>query len=88
MVIAMHLKKTWHGCTSDRRRGPGQFMLEKLGESNPYIASNTSSNAVNRYYASTRLRWNSIERCRGTLEDNLIDDLVEWSIWHYPSIRQ
>jgi len=41
-----------------------------------------------RYYASIRLRWNSIERCRGALEDDLIDDLVEWSIWHYPSIRQ
>ncbi|KAJ3576138.1 hypothetical protein NP233_g640 [Leucocoprinus birnbaumii] len=41
-----------------------------------------------RYYASTRLRWNSIERCRGSLEDSLIDDLVEWSVWHYPIIRQ
>jgi proteasome activator subunit 4 len=48
----------------------------------------TQSNATSRYYASVRLRWNAIERCRGPLEDNLIDDLVEWSVWHYPIIRQ
>ncbi len=34
------------------------------------------------------MRWNAIERYRGPLEDSLIDDLVEWSIWHYPIIRQ
>ncbi|KAF5355656.1 hypothetical protein D9756_004216 [Leucocoprinus leucothites] len=58
-----------------------------------YIGQKTWPRAVyldfhHRYYASTRLRWNSIERCRGPLEDSLIDDLVEWSVWHYPSIRQ
>ncbi|KXN83586.1 Proteasome activator complex subunit 4 [Leucoagaricus sp. SymC.cos] len=58
-----------------------------------YIGQKTWPRAVyvrraRLYYASTRLRWNSIERCRGPLEDNLIDDLVEWSIWHYPIIRQ
>jgi proteasome activator subunit 4 len=37
-----------------------------------------------RYYHSARLRWNSIERRRSSLEDSLIDDLVEWSLWHYP----
>lgn len=39
-------------------------------------------------YNAGRLHWNSIERNRGPIEDNLIDDLVEWSIWHYPVIRQ
>lgn len=34
------------------------------------------------------MRWNAIERYRGPLEDSLIDDLVEWSVWHYPIIRQ
>ncbi|KAF8203239.1 hypothetical protein BJ912DRAFT_842338 [Pholiota molesta] len=41
-----------------------------------------------RFYNSARLHWNSIERKRGSIEDNLIDDLVEWSMWHYPIIRQ
>lgn len=41
-----------------------------------------------RYYHSSRLHWNSIERVRGTLEDNLLDDVVEWCMWHYPSVRQ
>ncbi|KAF9036519.1 hypothetical protein BDZ89DRAFT_1100671 [Hymenopellis radicata] len=36
-----------------------------------------------RYFHSGRLRWNSLERLRGPLEDSLIDDLVEWSMWHY-----
>ncbi|KAJ7462702.1 hypothetical protein B0H11DRAFT_2310714 [Mycena galericulata] len=40
-----------------------------------------------RWYHSARLRWNSIERLRGPLEDILIDDLVEWSLWHYATIR-
>ena len=38
-----------------------------------------------RYYHSARLRWSAIERRRGPLEDILIDDLAEWSMWHYPS---
>ncbi|KAG5652289.1 hypothetical protein H0H81_005549 [Sphagnurus paluster] len=41
-----------------------------------------------RYYHSARLHWNSIERRRGTLEDALIDDVVEWSLWHYAGIRR
>ena len=41
-----------------------------------------------RWYNSARLLWNSIERKRGPIEDNLIDDLVEWSLWHYPVVRQ
>ncbi|XP_006454756.1 hypothetical protein AGABI2DRAFT_215246, partial [Agaricus bisporus var. bisporus H97] len=57
-----------------------------------YIGQKTWPRAVYvrraRFYSSARLRWNAIERSRGPLEDCLIDDLVEWSIWHYPVIRQ
>lgn len=41
-----------------------------------------------RFYHSSRLFWNSIERARGPLENSLLDDVVEWSMWHYPSVRQ
>ncbi|KAF8807238.1 hypothetical protein BYT27DRAFT_7232792 [Phlegmacium glaucopus] len=41
-----------------------------------------------RYYNAARLRWNCIERKRGEIEDQLIDDLVEWSMWHYAVVRQ
>ncbi|KAK2462050.1 hypothetical protein APHAL10511_006513 [Amanita phalloides] len=41
-----------------------------------------------RFYHSARLHWNSIERQRGPLEDDLIEDVVEWSLWQYPIIRQ
>jgi len=41
-----------------------------------------------RFYHSSRLYWNSIERARGPLENSLLDDVVEWSMWHYPSVRQ
>lgn len=41
-----------------------------------------------RYLHAGRLRWNSLERRRGPVEDNLIDDLVEWSMWHYAVIRE
>ncbi|TRM60121.1 hypothetical protein BD626DRAFT_571905 [Schizophyllum amplum] len=41
-----------------------------------------------RYYHSARLRWNSIERAKRATENVLIDDLVEWSLWNYPIIRQ
>ncbi|KAF8213398.1 hypothetical protein K438DRAFT_1902498 [Mycena galopus ATCC 62051] len=40
-----------------------------------------------RFFHSARLRWNSIERLRGPLQDLLIDDLVEWSLWNYATIR-
>ncbi|KAG1867785.1 hypothetical protein DFJ58DRAFT_859984 [Suillus subalutaceus] len=39
-----------------------------------------------RFYHSSRLFWNSIERARGPLENSLLDDVVEWSMWHYPSV--
>ncbi|KAF9056646.1 hypothetical protein BJ165DRAFT_1522537 [Panaeolus papilionaceus] len=41
-----------------------------------------------RFYNSARLRWNSLERRRGETEDLLIDDLTEWSMWHYAVVRQ
>ncbi|KIO02352.1 hypothetical protein M404DRAFT_27957 [Pisolithus tinctorius Marx 270] len=41
-----------------------------------------------RLYHTTRLHWNSIERARGPLEDCLLDDVVEWCMWHYPTVRQ
>lgn len=40
-----------------------------------------------RYYHAARLRWNSMERLRGPIEDNLIDDVAEWSMWHYATSR-
>ncbi|KAL0579785.1 Proteasome activator BLM10 [Marasmius crinis-equi] len=40
-----------------------------------------------RFYHSARLRWNSIERLRGPQEDELIDDIAQWSMWHYAIIR-
>jgi proteasome activator subunit 4 len=36
-----------------------------------------------RMYHSARLRWNSIDRRRTETEEQLVDDLVEWSLWHY-----
>ncbi|KAG1716353.1 hypothetical protein ID866_837 [Astraeus odoratus] len=41
-----------------------------------------------RFYHSSRLHWNSLERARGPLEDSLLDDVVEWCMWHYPSVRE
>ncbi|KAF9785996.1 hypothetical protein BJ322DRAFT_1005050 [Thelephora terrestris] len=41
-----------------------------------------------RCYHAARLRWSAVERRRGPLEDVLIDDLAEWSMWHYPSVRE
>lgn len=40
-----------------------------------------------RYYHAARLRWNCMERLRGPVENSLIDDVVEWSMWHYASSK-
>ncbi|KAE9410746.1 ARM repeat-containing protein [Gymnopus androsaceus JB14] len=40
-----------------------------------------------RFYHSARLRWNSIDRLRGPLENSLIDEVTQWSMWHYAKIR-
>ncbi|KAI0034951.1 hypothetical protein K488DRAFT_76958 [Vararia minispora EC-137] len=39
-------------------------------------------------YNATRLKWCSIERKRGPLEDLLIDDITEWALWNYASVRE
>jgi hypothetical protein len=52
----------------------------------PY--SNSSIDSQTSYYNAARLRWNCIERKRGEIEDQLIDDLVEWSMWHYAVVRE
>ncbi|KAI0067819.1 hypothetical protein BV25DRAFT_1794335 [Artomyces pyxidatus] len=36
-----------------------------------------------RLYHAARLRWNSIERRRGSEEDLLIDDVAQWCLWQY-----
>jgi hypothetical protein len=36
-----------------------------------------------RLYHAARLRWNSIERKRTLADDQLIDDVTEWALWHY-----
>ncbi|KAI0828367.1 hypothetical protein BC628DRAFT_1417934 [Trametes gibbosa] len=41
-----------------------------------------------RLYHAARLRWNSIERRRGPLEDLLVDDVTEWSMWNYATVRE
>ncbi|KAI1797633.1 hypothetical protein LXA43DRAFT_1126323 [Ganoderma leucocontextum] len=41
-----------------------------------------------RLYHAARLRWNSIERRRGPLEDRLIDDVTQWSMWTFATVRE
>ncbi|THH19718.1 hypothetical protein EW146_g1513 [Bondarzewia mesenterica] len=41
-----------------------------------------------RLYHAARLRWNSIERRRGPVEDHLIDDVSEWAMWQYSTVRE
>ncbi|GBE78103.1 hypothetical protein SCP_0109850 [Sparassis crispa] len=41
-----------------------------------------------RLYHTARLRWNSTERRRGVLEDSLIDDVTEWTMWNYVTVRE
>lgn len=70
-----------------RRFGHEQYTYEELGKW--YMGfPDTISVCQCRYYHSARLRWNSIERRRGILEDALIDDVVQWSLWHYAVIRR
>ncbi|KAG8927366.1 hypothetical protein FRC02_008249 [Tulasnella sp. 418] len=40
-----------------------------------------------RLYHAARLHWNSLERYKGPLEDAIIDDMMEWSMWHYATVR-
>ncbi|KAI0001825.1 hypothetical protein BJV77DRAFT_16959 [Russula vinacea] len=41
-----------------------------------------------RLYHAARLRWNSIERKRTLAEDQLIDDVAEWALWQYATVRE
>ncbi|KAI0336090.1 hypothetical protein GY45DRAFT_1316150 [Cubamyces sp. BRFM 1775] len=41
-----------------------------------------------RLYHAARLRWNSIERRRGSLENLLVDDVTQWSMWNYATVRE
>ncbi|KAH8835425.1 hypothetical protein DL96DRAFT_1702409 [Flagelloscypha sp. PMI_526] len=41
-----------------------------------------------RFYHSARMRWNAVERLRGPLQDQLIDDVVQWSMWNYAVVRE
>ncbi|KAI0702460.1 hypothetical protein BC835DRAFT_1411015 [Cytidiella melzeri] len=41
-----------------------------------------------RLYHAARLRWNSVERRRGVLENKLIDEVTEWCMWHYATVRE
>ncbi|KAH9947692.1 hypothetical protein B0H21DRAFT_737636 [Amylocystis lapponica] len=41
-----------------------------------------------RFYHSARLHWNSVERRRSQLEDQLIDDVTEWGMWNYVTVRE
>lgn len=41
-----------------------------------------------RLYHAARLRWNSIERRRTPDDDKLIDDVAEWGLWNYATVRE
>ncbi|TDL28808.1 ARM repeat-containing protein [Rickenella mellea] len=41
-----------------------------------------------RRHHAARLRWNSVERLRDELENSLIDEVMEWSMWHYATVRE
>ncbi|KAL1951774.1 hypothetical protein VTO73DRAFT_923 [Trametes versicolor] len=41
-----------------------------------------------RLYHAARLRWNSIERRRSPLEDQLVDDVTQWSMWTFATVRE
>ncbi|KAK7694364.1 hypothetical protein QCA50_001550 [Cerrena zonata] len=41
-----------------------------------------------RLHHAARLHWNSVERIRTTVENQLIDEVTEWSLWHYATVRE
>lgn len=41
-----------------------------------------------RLYHAARLRWNTVERRRGPLEDKLIDEVAQWCLWQYATVRE
>ncbi|KAG8823710.1 hypothetical protein FRC18_010687 [Serendipita sp. 400] len=40
-----------------------------------------------RFYQATRMRANNIERIRTKVEDSIIDELIEWSMYIYATVR-
>jgi hypothetical protein len=83
-------RRMWPGNTADRRNGQEPSTFAARGEPDPtgiYSVFGTLTREC-RFYHAARLRWNSIERRRGPVEDSLIDDIVEWSMWHYSSVRE
>ncbi len=72
------------GIMRDRRSGQELFTSVEHGEVCPWLCRvDTEPYAVYRLYHAARLRWNSIERRRGPLEDSLIDDVTQWSMWSF-----
>jgi len=88
-MISMHLKRMWPVSTLSRKFGQELFTFVEPGSIAPLmIIEALLIGYIISFYHSARLRWNSIERLRGPLEDRLIDDLVEWSMWQYAVIRE
>ncbi|KAI0322289.1 hypothetical protein OF83DRAFT_1094493 [Amylostereum chailletii] len=72
------------------------MLLDRYGSELSYARQHTSQKAWPRsvfirrarLYNAARLRWNSIERKRGPLEDLLVDDVAEWAMWNYATVRE
>ncbi|KAL5535214.1 BLM3_1 [Sanghuangporus sanghuang] len=81
-----------YGDSRDSYYSQSDQYSQEIGLSRQYAKQKVWPRAVlvrriRRYHAA-RLRWNSIERLRGKLEDDLIDEVVEWSMWHYSTVRE
>ncbi|KAG8908485.1 hypothetical protein FRB99_005843 [Tulasnella sp. 403] len=65
--------------------------LQELGISRRYANQKLWPRAIfirkARLYHAARMRWNALERTRTALEDAIIDDLIQWSLWQYATVR-
>ncbi|KAG8874746.1 hypothetical protein FRB97_005668 [Tulasnella sp. 331] len=65
--------------------------IEELGLTRRYSGQKTWPRAIfirrARLYHAARLRWNCLERHRTPLNDQIIDDIVEWTMWPYATVR-
>ncbi|KAG9025662.1 hypothetical protein FRB95_009933 [Tulasnella sp. JGI-2019a] len=65
---------------------------EELGLTRRYSGQKTWPRAIfirrARLYHAARLRWNCLERRRTPLNDKIIDDIVEWTMWPYATGMQ
>jgi hypothetical protein len=43
------------------------------------------ANVISRFYHSARLRWNSLDRIKSPLHDQVIEELTEWALFGYSS---